>query len=65
MSLSAFTDERPGKRTPKKKRRTQAQRTQETRTRILDARGLGHTVLELRRATEEMASPDAAQTYKF
>ncbi len=30
------------------------------RTRILDARGLGHTVLELRRATEEMASPDAA-----
>ena len=39
MSLSAFTDERPGKRTrvPKKKRRTQAQRTQETRTRILDA----------------------------
>jgi AcrR family transcriptional regulator len=39
MSLSAFTDERPGKRTraPKKNRRTQAQRTQETRTRILDA----------------------------
>ena len=42
MSLSAFTDERPGKRAPKKKRRTlvhrtQAQRTQETRTRILDA----------------------------
>ena len=37
MSLSAFTDERPAKRTPKKKRRTQAQRTQETCTRILDA----------------------------
>ena len=39
MSLSASTDERPQKRTraPKKKRRTQAQRTQETRTRILDA----------------------------
>ena len=39
MSLSAFTDERPGKRrrAPKKKRRTQAQRTRETRTRILDA----------------------------
>ena len=37
MSLSAFTDERPGKRVPKKKRRTQAQRTRETRTRILDA----------------------------
>ena len=44
MSLSASTDERPLKRTraPKKKRRarirrTQAERTQETRTRILDA----------------------------
>ena len=39
MSLSATTDERPRKRmrAPKKKRRTQAQRTQETRTRILDA----------------------------
>lgn len=39
MSLSAFTDERPGKRTreSKKKRRTQAERTQETRTRILNA----------------------------
>ncbi|GEP60531.1 TetR/AcrR family transcriptional regulator [Reyranella soli] len=38
MSLSV-TDERPLKRTraTKKKRRTQAQRTQETRTRILDA----------------------------
>ena len=30
------------------------------RTRILDARGLGHIVTELRRATEEMASPDAS-----
>jgi ATPase subunit of ABC transporter with duplicated ATPase domains len=30
------------------------------RTRILDARGLGHVVAELRRATDEMASPDAA-----
>ncbi len=30
------------------------------RTRILDARGLGHVVTELRRATEEMASDDPA-----
>ena len=30
------------------------------RTRILDARGLGHIVGELRRATDEMASPDAS-----
>lgn len=39
MSLSAFTDERSQKRprAPRKKRRTQAQRTRETRTRILDA----------------------------
>ena len=39
MSLSELTDERPIKRTraPGKKRRTQAQRTQEMRTRILDA----------------------------
>ena len=39
MSLSAPTDERLQKRAraPKKKRRTQAQRTKETRTRILDA----------------------------
>lgn len=44
MSLSELMDERPQKRTrerrgvaAKKKRRTQAERTQETRTRILDA----------------------------
>jgi AcrR family transcriptional regulator len=39
MSLSELTDDRPIKRTraPGKKRRTQAQRTQEMRTRILDA----------------------------
>jgi AcrR family transcriptional regulator len=39
MSLSALTDERPAKRTraSKKKRRTQAERTKETRTRILNA----------------------------
>jgi ATPase subunit of ABC transporter with duplicated ATPase domains len=30
------------------------------RTRILDARGLGRLVLDLRRATDEMASPDEA-----
>src|SRR5690606_10892521 len=30
------------------------------RTRILDARGLGRIVAEMRRATEEMASADAA-----
>src|SRR5690606_27860309 len=33
---------------------------QTARTRILDARGLGHVVAELRRATDEMASHDAA-----
>ncbi len=33
---------------------------QTARTRILDARGLGHVVAELRRATDEMASQDAA-----
>ena len=39
MSLSELTDERPIKRTraPGKKRRTQAQRTREMRSRILDA----------------------------
>jgi AcrR family transcriptional regulator len=39
MSLSELTDDRPIKRTraPGKRRRTQAQRTQEMRTRILDA----------------------------
>src|SRR5262245_58051196 len=39
MSLSELTDERPVKRTRPsgKRRRTQAERTQETRTRILDA----------------------------
>lgn len=39
MSLSELADERPGRRTraSRKKRRTQAERTQETRTRILDA----------------------------
>jgi AcrR family transcriptional regulator len=39
MSLSVPADERPARRRalPKKKRRTQAQRTRETRARILDA----------------------------
>ena len=39
MSLSELTDERPAGRrgAQRKKRRTQAERTQETRTRILDA----------------------------
>ena len=37
MSLSDLSTEVPAKRSAQRKRRTQAQRTQETRTRILDA----------------------------
>src|SRR5215510_10588864 len=37
MSLSNLTEERAWRRSPGRKRRTQAERTQETRARILDA----------------------------